>query len=187
VAIEDQARQDAAQYRQQAAEAVAGRQAAETRLTDLELLLDQRLTQIEDLRQQREELVRERGEMQRQIQGLQQQVQDLALKVEQDRVAHATYARGVEDRAYREIDRAREESKRHAAQLKVSSRQLDDLQRRLEAAHTGLSEAQQEAAAQQARADTLTQQLAQLPALPATKPKVRKRAAAATIRKPRAG
>lgn len=67
------------------------------------------------------------------------------------------------------------------------SRQLDDLQRRLEAAHTGLGEAQQEAAAQQARADTLAQQLAQLPALPATKPKVRKRAAAATKRKPRAG
>ena len=181
-ALEDQARQDAAQYRQLAAEAVAGRQAAETRLADLELLLVQRLTQIEDLRQQREELVRERGEAQLRAQGLQQQVQDQALKLEQDRVDHATYVRGVEERAYREIDRAREESKSRAVQLKASSRQLDDLQRRLEALHSGLSEAQQQAAAQQARADTLAQQLLQRPAGAGVKPKTRKRTTSASKR-----
>ncbi|WP_426780432.1 DNA-binding protein [Pseudomonas aeruginosa] len=181
-ALEDQARQDTAQYRQLAAEAVAGRQAAETRLADLELLLAQRLTQIEDLRQQREELVRERGEAQLHAQGLQQQVQDLALKLEQDRVDHATYVRGVEERAYREIDRAREESKSRAVQLKAASRQLDDLQRRLEALHSGLSEAQQQAAAQQARADTLAQQLLQRPAGAGVKPKTRKRTTSASKR-----
>ena len=63
--VEDQARQDAAQFRQQAAESLAGRQAAELRLADLELLLSQRQTQIEDLQQQREGLLRERGESQR--------------------------------------------------------------------------------------------------------------------------
>lgn len=45
VTVEDQARQDAAQFRQQATDAVAGRLAAESRLTDLELLLAQRQTQ----------------------------------------------------------------------------------------------------------------------------------------------
>lgn len=53
-AVEDQARQDAAQFRQQAAEALAGRQSAESRLADLELLLSQGQLQIEDLQQQRE-------------------------------------------------------------------------------------------------------------------------------------
>ena len=181
-ALEDQARQDAAQYRHLAAEAVTGRQAAETRLADLELLLAQRVAQIEDLRQQREELVRERGEAHLHGQGLQQQVQDLALKLEQDRVDHATYVRGVEERAYREIDRAREESKSRAVQLKAASRQLDDLQRRLEALHSGLSEAQQQAAAQQARADTLAQQLLQRPAGAGVKPKMRKRTTSASKR-----
>jgi DNA repair exonuclease SbcCD ATPase subunit len=181
-ALEDQARQDAAQYRQLATEAVTGRQAAEARLADLELLLAQRVAQIEDLRQQREELVRERGEAHLHGQGLQQQVQDLALKLEQDRVDHATYVRGVEERAYREIDRAREESKSRAVQLKAASRQLDDLQRRLEALHSGLSEAQQQAAAQQARADTLAQQLLQRPAGAGVKPKMRKRTTSASKR-----
>lgn len=180
---EDQARQDIAQYRQHAAEAAAGRQAVETRLVDLEVLLNQRLAQIEDLRQQREELAHERGEARMHAQGLQQQLQDLALKVEQDRAAHESYLRGVEDRAYGEIDRAREESKSRASQLKEVSRQVDVLQRRLEVAHAGLSEAQQLAAVQQARADTLAQQLArQLPTVTALKPKVRKRASAPSKR-----
>lgn len=48
-AIEDQARKDAAQFRQLAAEAAAGRQWVELRLVDLEQLLSQRQTQIEDL------------------------------------------------------------------------------------------------------------------------------------------
>ncbi|MEF9671869.1 DNA-binding protein [Pseudomonas sp. PCH446] len=180
--LEDQARQDIARYRQQTAEAVAGHQAVETRLADLELLLDQRLAQIEDLKHRREELVRERGEAQQHVQGLQQQLQDLMLKFEQGRAAQETYVRGVEERAYREIDRAREESKSRAAQLKEVSRQLGDLQRRLESACTGLSEAQQQAVAQQARADTLAQQLLQLPAVPAEKPKVRKRTTSASKR-----
>lgn len=47
-ASENQARQDAAQFRQQAADALAGRHSTESRLADLELLLDQRLAQIGD-------------------------------------------------------------------------------------------------------------------------------------------
>eukprot|EP01034_Spumella_vulgaris_P006852 gene6851-8737_t len=111
--IEDQARQDAAQFRQQAAEALAGRQVAELRLADLELLLSQRQTQIEDLQQQREGLLHERREAQQHNQALQQDLQALRLKAEQDlqslrvkgeqeRVAQESYVRGVEDRAHRE-------------------------------------------------------------------------------------
>ena len=90
-AVEDQARQDAAQLRQQAVEALAGRQAAETRLADLELLLTQRQTQIEDLQQQREVLLCERGEAQQHSQTLQQDLQALRLKTEQARVAQESF------------------------------------------------------------------------------------------------
>lgn len=99
-AVEDQARKEAVQFRQQAAEAVAGRQAAESRLADLELLLAQRQTQIEDLQQQRESLLRERGEALLHSQTLQGELQALRLKAEQDRVAQESYLRGVEDRAH---------------------------------------------------------------------------------------
>ncbi|MNR31559.1 hypothetical protein D3C85_1490750 [compost metagenome] len=115
--------------------------------------------------------------MQQHVLGLQQQLQDLALKTEQERAAHETYARSVEDRAYREIDRAREESKGRATQVKEVTRQQAELQRQLKTMQASLSEAQQKAAAQQARADTLAQQLAQQrPAMPATKAKAPKRA-----------
>jgi hypothetical protein len=185
--IEDQARQDAAQYRQQAAEALAGRQAAELRLADLELLLSQRQTQIEDLQQQRESLVLERREAQQQNQTLQQDLQALRLKAEQDvqslrvkaeqeRVAQESYVRGVEDRAHREVDRAREEGKAMAIQLKAAGRQVEQLQRKVELQQSELNQVQQQAAAQQARAETLEQQLIQVrEALPAKrKARVRK-------------
>ncbi|MDS0074720.1 hypothetical protein QYE90_23785, partial [Enterobacter hormaechei subsp. xiangfangensis] len=98
----DQARQDAAQCRQLAADAVAGRHAVELRLTDLELLLSQRQTQIEDLQQRREGWLRERREAQQHSLALQQELQALRLKAEQERVAQESYVRGVEDRAHRE-------------------------------------------------------------------------------------
>lgn len=97
-AAEDQARQDMAKARQQVAEAVAGRQAAELRLADLELLLSQRQTQIDDLHQQRESAAHERREAQQRTQELQQELQALRFKAEQERVTQETYVRGVEDR-----------------------------------------------------------------------------------------
>jgi hypothetical protein len=80
--LKDQARRQAAQFRRQAADALAGRQPVESRLTDLELLLSQRQTQIEDL-QQRESLLNERREAQQQTQTLQQELQASRLKAEQ--------------------------------------------------------------------------------------------------------
>ncbi|POA28511.1 MULTISPECIES: DNA-binding protein [unclassified Pseudomonas] len=180
-AVEDQARQDAAQFRQQATDAVAGRQAAELRLADLELLLAQRQIQIEDLQQQREGLLHERSEAQQHNQALQQELQALRLKAEQERVAQESYVRGVEDRAHREVDRAREEGKATAAQLKEVGRQVEQLQQRLESIQTELSQTQQRAAAQQARADTLEQHLTQLRQAPATKRKPRSRKPAASV------
>jgi DNA repair exonuclease SbcCD ATPase subunit len=160
-AVEEQARQDAAQFRQQTVEAVAGRQTVETRLADLELLLAQRQTQIEDLQQQREDLLRERGEAQQQSRILQQELQALRLKAEQERIEQESYVRGVEDRAHREVDHAREDGKAMMIQLKATGRQVEQLQRRLESIQGELSQSRQLSAAQQARAETLEQQLTQ--------------------------
>lgn len=58
-------------------------------------------------------------------------------------------------------------------QLKVASRKNDELQRKLESAQSELSQVQQRAAAQLARAETLEQQLIQTRKLPETKRKPR--------------
>jgi len=176
--IEDQARQNVAKGRQQMVEAVAGRQAAESRLADLDLLLSQRQTRIEELQQQRDVLLRERHDTQQQNQALQQDLQALRQKNEQDRASQESYLRGVEDRAHREIDRAREEGKTAVSQLKAASRKNDDLQRKLESSQSELSQAQQRAAAQLARAETLEQQLIHMRTVPEAKrkPRVRKNA-----------
>lgn len=178
-AAEDQARQDLAKAHQQVAEATAGRQGAELRLADLELLLSQRQTQIDDLQQQRDSLVHERREAQQHSQELQQELQALRLKADQERVAQETYVRGVEDRAHREVDHAREESKAMAVQLKDAGRQAEQSLRRLASIQAELSRTQQDAAAQNARAETLEQQLTHVrqTSAPQRKPRTRKPAA----------
>jgi hypothetical protein len=170
-AVEDQARQDAALFRQQAAEALAGRQAVELRLADLELLLSQRQTQIEELQQQREGLLHERREALEHNQALQQDLESLRLKAEQERVAQEVYIRGVEDRAHREVDRAREEGRAMTAELKAVGRQVEQLQRRVESIQHELSQSRQLAAAQHARAETLEQQLTLVRQAPSVKRK----------------
>lgn len=156
-AAQDQARQDVAKARQQMVDAAVGRQTAELHLADLKLLLSQRQTQIDDLQQQRESLAHERREAQQHSQVLQQELQALRLKAEQERVAQETYVRGVEDRAHREVDHARHESKAMAVQLKDAVQQVEQSLRRLASIQTELSRTQQHAAAQNARAETLEQ------------------------------
>ncbi|MBY8972732.1 DNA-binding protein [Pseudomonas sp. P867] len=173
--VEDQARQDAALVRQHAMAAQAAQQVSEIRLTDLELLLEQRSTQIQDLQQQRDSLLRDCGDARQHSQTLQQELLELRLKVEQERVAQENYLRGVEDRAHREVDRAREESKRMTAQVKEAGNQLEQLQQRIEGAQAALGQALQNAAAQQARGDTLEQQLVQLRSSPVSERKTRAR------------
>ena len=173
--VEDQARQDAALARQHAMVAQAAQQVSETRLADLEALLEQRATQILDLQQQRDSLLRERGDGQQHSQTLHQELNDLRRKAEQERVAQEIYVRGVEDRAHREVDRAREESKHMTAQVKEAGYQLEHLQQRLEGAQDALGQALQNAAAQLARGDTLEQQLVQLRTLPVSERKTRAR------------
>jgi chromosome segregation ATPase len=158
-AVENQAQIDSAKFRQQANEAVGDRKLAETRLADLDLLLEQRREQIDDLQQQRDGLVVERDEALRQIQKLQQDLLAAHQKNEQDRSSQEAYVRGVEDRAHREVDRAREETKEVTRKNKEFGQQMEVLQGRLDSKAEELSQAQQQAAAQKSRADTLEAQL----------------------------
>lgn len=159
-------------------------EAAESRLADLDLLLVQRQAQIEELQQQRDFFKRERHDAQGQNQILQQELHLLRLKAEQERITQENYLRGVEDRAHREVDRAREEGTAAVSQSKVASRRCDDLRRRLESAQSELSQAEQRTAAQLARAETLEQQLIQIRQLSEIKrkPRVRKNRHQATLK-----
>ncbi|MBC8978831.1 DNA-binding protein [Pseudomonas lurida] len=172
--VEDQTRQDAALARQHAMAAQTAQQVSETRFADLELLLELRSTQIQDLQQQRDSLLRERGDAQQHCQTLHQELQELRLKADQERVAQEIYVRGGEDRAHREVD-AREESKRMNAQVKEAGNQIEHLQQRLEDVQAALGQALQSAAAQQARGDTLELQLKQLRSSPVSERKTRAR------------
>ncbi|WP_082036840.1 DNA-binding protein [Pseudomonas rhodesiae] len=161
-AAEELAREDAVLARQLATIAQAAQQVSETRLTDLELLLEQRVKQIQDLQHQCDSILRDRGDTQQRNQILQRELRALRLKAEEERISQDAYVRSVEDRAHREVDRAREEGKCATTQLKEVGNQLEQWQQWIEELQTALGQALQNAAAQQARGDTLEQQLVQL-------------------------
>jgi len=143
---EEQGRQEAARIRQQGAEAAAARQAAETRLADLATLLEQRMTQIDDLRRQRDELSSQRDEARTETAGLREQLHAVRSQAEQARIDQERYTRDVEDRAFREIDRAREESKSLALQVKDGAERLQHANKAVRDAQAALGKAQEEGA-----------------------------------------
>jgi chromosome segregation ATPase len=164
LAIEDAARQEAAQYRQQAATAIAHQQVAERRLADLERLLEQGLRQIEDLTQQRDGLQQDRDAGRERIQSLDRQLLSDRYDADQARKAQEAYIRGVEERAHREVDRAREETKAVSLQVKQLEKQAEVLQRRLEEARLQVSQAQHLAATHQADGEREARQAQQMQA-----------------------
>jgi chromosome segregation ATPase len=161
LAIEDAARQEAAQYRQQAATAIAQQQVAERRLADLDRLLEQGLRQIEDLTQQRDGLKQDRDAGRERIQLLERQLLSDRYDADQARKAQEIYTRGLEERAHREVDRAREETKATGAQLKESAKQLVQLQQRLETTLQALDLLKPELASEKALAAQTARQLAE--------------------------
>ncbi|MBP2839265.1 DNA-binding protein [Pseudomonas sp. PNP] len=161
MAIEDAARREAAQYRQQAAAAIAQQQVAESRLADLERLLEQGQRQIEDLAQQRDGLKAERDIGLERIQAVEQQLLSHRHDADQARKAQETYVRGVEERAHREVDRAREEAKATGVQLKEAGRQSAQLQKQLDTALKTLDLVKPELAAEKALAAQSAMQVAE--------------------------
>jgi len=135
------------------------REVAETRLADVQRLVEQQAAQLAELMQQRD--------------GLQQRADQLAEAFEThksvvttERDAQAVHVRAVEDRAHAEIDRAREETKTLQATLRQKEREASAIASRLETAEASAHVAERLATEHGARAKTLEQQLARMDGLP---------------------
>jgi DNA repair exonuclease SbcCD ATPase subunit len=136
------------------------REVAETRLTDVQRLVEQQAGQLAELVQQRD--------------GFQQRSEQLTEAfdthksvVTVEREAQTTHIRAVEDRAHAEIDRAREETKALQATLRQKERETSAVASRLETAEVSAHAAEHLATEHGARAKTLEQQLARMDGLPA--------------------
>ncbi|GGJ86493.1 DNA-binding protein [Pseudomonas matsuisoli] len=158
---EASARQQCAQHRQHTATAVAAQQLAETRVADLEQLLLQRQSQINDLQGRCGDLSKERDESRRAILAGSQQLQALRESAEQARFAQDAYTRGVEERAYQEVDRLRQEIKDRTQQLNEKNGRIEELQRSLSSVQAELNRTHLAAVAQQARNDAQAQEARQ--------------------------
>lgn len=160
-ALEARARLEVVQARQQTTEAVTARQGVETRLSDLDQLLAQRQAQIDDLCRQRDELQAQRDDGRHQLLELQQQLLNSREQAERARDEQQRYTRDVEDRAYREIDRSREESKVLGTQLKDAQGRLSAAQQSAEAHQLALADAREQTQLVRSQAQLATTQLEQ--------------------------
>jgi len=149
-----------AEAQMQAQSADQAREVAETRLTDVQRLVEQQAGQLAELVRQRD--------------GFQQRAEQLAgdfdthkSALTAEREAQAAHVRAVEDRAHAEIDRAREETKTLQTPLQRQEREASTVATRLETAVASIRTAEQLAAEHGARAKTLEQQLARMDGLPA--------------------
>ena len=143
-----------AEAQMQAQSASQAREVAETRLTDVQRLVEQQAGQLAELVQQRD--------------GFQQRADQLAEAfdthksvVMAEREAQATHVRMVEDRAHAEVDRSRIETKTLQTKLDRVEREASATSGRLEKALSDV----REGAVQAARAKTLEQQLARMDGL----------------------
>lgn len=140
--------------------AAQAREVADTRLTDVQRLVEHQAGQLAELVQQRD--------------GLQQRADQLAEAFDRhkstataEHEAQAAHVRAVEDRAHAEIDRAREETKTLQATLRQKEREASAVTSRLETAEASARVAERLASEHGARAQTLEQQLARMDGLPA--------------------
>jgi len=149
-----------AEAQAQAQSADQAREVAETRLADIQRLIEQQAGQLAELTQQRD--------------GFQQRAEQLGEALDThksvvtaEREAQAAHVRAVEDRAHAEIDRAREETKTLQATLRQKERDTSAIAARLEKAEASARAAEHLATEHGARAIVLEQQLARMDGLPA--------------------
>jgi len=136
------------------------RDIAETRLLDLQRLVEQQANQLAELTQQRDGL---QARMNQLVDSLETHKRDAAT----EREAQVAHIRAIEDRAHAEIDRAREEAKSLQATLRQKEREASTAASRLEAALASTRAAERLATEHGARAKALEQQLTRMDGLPA--------------------
>lgn len=134
------------------------RQVAETRLADMQRLLEQQAGQLAERTQQRDAWQRRAEQLDNAFEGHKS-------SVAAEREAQAAHVRAVEDRAHAEIDRAREETKTLQATLRQKEREASAVAARLEAAIASARDAERLATEHGARAKALSQQLARMDGL----------------------
>ncbi|MFC5583355.1 DNA-binding protein [Rhodanobacter terrae] len=144
----------------QAQSAAQACEVAETRLTDVQRLVEQQAGQLA-------ELIQQRDGWQRRAEQLDGAFDTHQSTVAAEREARAAHVRAVEDRAHAEIDRAREETKALQAALRQKERETSVVASRLETAMVSARAAEHLATEHGARAKTLEQQLARMDGLPA--------------------
>jgi Plasmid replication region DNA-binding N-term. len=149
-----------AEAQTQAQSAGQAREVAETRLADMQRLVEHQAAQLAELTQQRDA-------SQRRVEQLDEAFEAHKSGVAAEREAQAAHVRAVEDRAHAEIDRAREETKTLQATLRRQEREASTVATRLEKALDSARAAEHRAAEQGTRAKTLEQQLARMDGLPA--------------------
>ena len=143
----------------QAHSAGQAREVAETRLADVQRLVEQQAAQVAELLQQRDG-------WQRRAEQLDEAFGAHKSSVATERDAQALHIRAVEDRAHAEVDRAREEMKALQAMLRRKGREASDVATRLEKALDSARTTEHRAAEHGARAKALEQQLARMDGLP---------------------
>ncbi|OOG41438.1 DNA-binding protein [Rhodanobacter sp. C05] len=149
-----------AEAQAQAQSAAQARAVADTRLADVQRLVEQQAAQLAELMQQRDGLLQRADQ-------LTEAFDTHKSIVTTEREAQAAHVRAVEDRAHAEIDRAREETKTLQAVLRQKEREISEVASRLETAETSARAAAHLATEHGARANTLEQQLARMDGLPA--------------------
>ena len=149
-----------AEAQELAQSASQAREVAETRLADVQRLVEQQATQLA-------EVSRQRGELQQRANQLAEALEAHRTTASAERDAQTQHIRAVEDRAHAEVDRAREEAKSFKATLQRAEQGAATATTRLEKALMATRAAEQLAAEQGARAKTLEQQLARMDGLPA--------------------
>jgi DNA repair exonuclease SbcCD ATPase subunit len=149
-----------AEAQAQAQSADQGREVAETRLADMQRLVEHQAGQLAELAQQRDAL-------QRRAEQLDEALEGHKSRAAAEREAQAAHVRAVEDRAHAEIDRAREETKALQAALRQKERETSAVATRLEMAEASARTAEYLATEHGARAKALEQQLARMDGLPA--------------------
>ncbi|KZC22698.1 MULTISPECIES: DNA-binding protein [Rhodanobacter] len=164
-----------AEAQRQTHSAAQARGIAETRLMDVQRLVEQQATQLNELSRQRD--------------GLQQRADQLAEALEThksamdtERETQSQHLRAVEDRAHAEVDRARSETKTLQTTLHRQEREASTVATRLEKALMSTRSAEHLAAEQGTRAQMLEQQLARMDGLPAALLAAQQALHAATLR-----
>lgn len=160
------ARQAAETSEARATEAAAALLTAHQRLEDRQRLVDQQSAQIVDLTAQRDQAVSRVQQLEADGNALRERVEALQHEAEVVRIAQAAHLRAVEDRAHAEVDRARQEAREREKALQAAEKahwaRIRELEGELAHSRTLTTEANRGLAAEQARRDTLEQQLAEV-------------------------